>query len=57
MILSNNDIVEDFLAFAGRKKFTTVLADPPWQFQNRTGKVAPENKKLNRYSTLSLEQS
>lgn len=56
MILSNNDIGEDFLAFAGRKKFTTVLADPPWQFQNRTGKVAPENKKLNRYSTLSLDE-
>ena len=22
-------------------KFSTVLADPPWRFQNRTGKVAP----------------
>ena len=33
----------------------TVLADPPWQFQNRTGKVAPEHKRLNRYGTLSLQ--
>jgi N6-adenosine-specific RNA methylase IME4 len=31
------------------------LADPPWQFQNRTGKVAPEHKRLNRYATLSLD--
>ena len=33
----------------------TVLADPPWQFQNRTGKVAPEHKRLNRYGTLTLQ--
>jgi len=36
--------------------FKTVLADPPWRFQNRTGKVAPENRRLDRYSTLSLEE-
>ncbi|WOE75263.1 MT-A70 family methyltransferase [Alterisphingorhabdus coralli] len=35
--------------------FGTILADPPWQFQNRTGKVAPEHKRLNRYSTMSLD--
>jgi N6-adenosine-specific RNA methylase IME4 len=35
------------------KKFYTVLADPPWQFTNRTGKVAPEHKRLARYSTMS----
>ncbi|MEN1681642.1 MAG: MT-A70 family methyltransferase [Planctomycetota bacterium] len=34
----------------------TILADPPWQFSNRTGKVAPEHKRLSRYDTLSLEQ-
>ena len=33
----------------------TILADPPWQFQNRTGKVAPEHKRLNRYGTLLLQ--
>ncbi|HDS1324162.1 S-adenosylmethionine-binding protein [Stenotrophomonas maltophilia] len=32
------------------------MADPPWQFQNRTGKIAPEHKRLNRYGTMSLEE-
>ena len=40
--------------FAGRRRFATVLADPPWQFQNRTGKVAPEHRRLSRYATMSL---
>ncbi|MDV3301941.1 DNA methyltransferase, partial [Mycobacterium avium] len=35
--------------------FKTVLADPPWRFTNRTGKVAPEHRRLDRYSTMSLE--
>ena len=47
---------EDFVAFTAGRKFKTVLADPPWQFQNRTGKVAPEHKRLSRYGTLSLEE-
>ncbi|MEO6626552.1 MAG: MT-A70 family methyltransferase [Burkholderiaceae bacterium] len=46
----------DFAAFATGRKFRTILADPPWQFQNRTGKVAPEHKRLNRYETLSLDE-
>ena len=46
----------DFVAFVQGRKFKTILADPPWQFQNRTGKVAPEHKRLNRYMTLSLEE-
>ncbi len=37
-------------------EFTTVLADPPWQFTNRTGKVAPEHKHLVRYPTLALDE-
>ena len=37
------------------KKYQVIYADPPWRFQNRTGKVAPENKKLNRYETMPLE--
>lgn len=44
----------DLLEVAGNKKFATILADPPWQFQNRTGKVAPEHKRLNRYGTMEL---
>jgi len=34
--------------------FHTVLADPPWRFANRTGKVAPEHRRLDRYSTMDL---
>lgn len=36
--------------------FSTILADPPWQFQNRTGKMAPEHKRLLRYPTMELEE-
>jgi len=36
--------------------FSTILADPPWQFQNRTGKVAPEHKRLLRYPTMELDE-
>jgi N6-adenosine-specific RNA methylase IME4 len=46
---------EDFIQFIGDRKFSTILADPPWQFQNRTGKMAPEHKRLSRYSTLDLQ--
>lgn len=46
---------EDLLAKAGETKFATVLADPPWQFQNRTGKMAPEHARLNRYPTMTLQ--
>lgn len=38
------------------KKFSTVLADPPWRFINRTGKVAPEHRRLARYETMSVEE-
>ena len=33
--------------------FSTLLADPPWRFQNRTGKVAPEHRRLARYETMT----
>jgi len=47
----------DFRSFcSGRAPFGTILADPPWQFQNRTGKVAPEHKRLSRYGTLTLQE-
>lgn len=36
-------------------KFGTILADPPWKFNNSTGKVAPEHKRLYRYHTMSNE--
>ena len=44
----------ELLDFCGERRFKTILADPPWQFQNRTGKMAPEHKRLNRYSTMKL---
>jgi N6-adenosine-specific RNA methylase IME4 len=47
---------EDLEAFVAGRKFRTILADPPWQFQNRTGKVAPEHRRLTRYGTLTLEE-
>ncbi len=47
---------DDLLKAVGNKKFATVLADPPWQFQNRTGKMAPEHKRLQRYPTMSLQE-
>jgi N6-adenosine-specific RNA methylase IME4 len=42
-------------ALAASRPFKTILADPPWRFQNRTGKMAPEHKRLNRYGTMTLE--
>lgn len=47
---------DDLLATAGAVRFGTVLADPPWQFQNRTGKMAPEHKRLSRYPTMTLDE-
>lgn len=37
-------------------KFGTILADPPWRFSNRTGKMAPEHKRLSRYSTMTMDE-
>ena len=48
------DTAADLRAFAAGRTFRTIYADPPWQFQNRTGKVAPEHKRLSRYETMPL---
>ena len=45
----------DLLDFAGNRRFSTILADPPWQFTNKTRKFAPEHRRLSRYLTLSLD--
>lgn len=50
-----NETIENLLEFCGNKKYSTIYADPPWRFQNRSGKVAPEHKRLNRYETMSLK--
>lgn len=46
---------KDLLAYASGKQFKTLLADPPWRFMNRTGKMAPEHKRLSRYATMTTE--
>lgn len=48
--------VRDFATELEGKHFGTILADPPWRFQNRTGKMAPEHKRLSRYGTMDLEE-
>jgi N6-adenosine-specific RNA methylase IME4 len=52
MVTANDDLIH----WARGKKFTTILADPPWRFQNSTGKVAPEHRRLSRYGTMSLNE-
>jgi N6-adenosine-specific RNA methylase IME4 len=49
-----NAVATDLLNFVDDRKFATILADPPWRFSNKTGKVAPEHKRLSRYNTLSF---
>jgi N6-adenosine-specific RNA methylase IME4 len=56
------DIEERFAELAAKNMLTvrpryfgTILADPPWRFSNRTGKMAPEHKRLRRYPTMSFE--
>jgi N6-adenosine-specific RNA methylase IME4 len=51
---SDQAAIADFRARIGENRFATILADPPWQFQNRTGKMAPEHRRLNRYATMDL---
>lgn len=44
------------IAFPGLAgQFGSILIDPPWRFANRTGKMAPEHKRLRRYPTMPLE--
>jgi N6-adenosine-specific RNA methylase IME4 len=46
----------DLREFVGERQFGTILADPPWQFANKTGKVAPEHRRLSRYGTMRLDE-
>ena len=48
--------IENLQRFTQGKKYNTIYADPPWQFQNRTGKVAPEHKRLTRYETMTISE-
>lgn len=46
----------DLRGYLGERRFATILADPPWQFANRTGKIAPEHGRLSRYGTMTLDE-
>lgn len=46
----------DLLERVDGQRFGTILADPPWRFSNRTGKMAPEHRRLSRYDTMTLEE-
>lgn len=54
--LPSGSAVTDLRTTVSNATYTTILADPPWQFSNRTGKMAPEHKRLLRYPTMELEQ-
>lgn len=47
---------EDMIKRLKGQHFGTILADPPWRFTNRTGKMAPEHQRLLRYPTMELEE-
>lgn len=46
----------DLFMGCNQKMYRTILADPPWRFQNRTGKMAPEHRRLSRYATMTLDE-
>ena len=54
--MTERTAAEDFRDACSQLDCGTILADPPWQFSNRTGKMAPEHKRLNRYATLTLNE-
>jgi N6-adenosine-specific RNA methylase IME4 len=51
-----DETIADFRARLSGRRFATVLADPPWRFENRTGKMAPEHRRLSRYGTMSRDE-
>lgn len=52
---SPDETIRSLAAFsnANPEGFGAILIDPPWRFMNRTGKVAPEHKRLARYETMA----
>lgn len=49
------EAVYDFAKELKGERFSTILADPPWRFLNRTGKIAPEHRRLSRYGTMCTD--
>ena len=54
--MNSNSLSQNFIKKCKGLNCKVILADPPWQFQNRTGKMAPEHKRLCRYNTLTLKE-
>lgn len=52
---SPSEAADDLLKVAGQTPYACLLADPPWQFINRTGKIAPEHRRLSRYGTMNVD--
>ncbi len=52
----SDSATESLRALANHQQFGTILADPPWRFTNRTGKMAPEHRRLLRYETMTNEE-
>ena len=50
--MSNGDLA----TFVAGRRFGTILVDPPWRFANRTGKIAPEHRRLSRYATMTVAE-
>ncbi len=46
---------QDFLSEVRQRSYGTILADPPWQFSNRTGKMAPEH--LSKHRSVNIRAS
>ena len=56
MLMMGHSAAQDLRQDLAGRRFGTVLANPPWRFINRTGKVAPEHRRLSRYATLTVEE-
>jgi len=56
MSTTDAEVAAELAGFARGQRFGSILADPPWRFTNRTGKVAPEHRRLSRYQTMTLDE-
>src|SRR5690242_19364990 len=52
---TNTTAAEELLSQQQLGRLGSILADPPWRFENRTGKMAPEHRRLSRYETMTMD--
>jgi N6-adenosine-specific RNA methylase IME4 len=55
-LFSHSSVGKSLIATTNGTQFGTILADPPWRFSNRTGKMAPEHRRLMRYETMTMQE-